>query len=183
VLDLDHARAEVFCSWRNGRLPTAAELARATHGDALTVFPPALHEHWLTCPRSGSKSPECSELHDSVYGWPTPIRSWPLDVGPFGHHDLVASAVELTMTRQPASLEEFEALCMLAPGAPDPRDLGSGKFVGSANSWNRYDGNFINSLPLLLGERGKGLFFSVHNLTGSAMTAGRLRVSVLAYEI
>ena len=52
-----------------------------------------------------------------------------------------------------------------------------------ANSWNRYDGNNINSLPFLLGERGKGLFFSVHNLTGNAVTAGRLRVSVLAYEI
>jgi hypothetical protein len=51
------------------------------------------------------------------------------------------------------------------------------------NSWNRYDANLENNLPFLIGERGKGLYFEVRNLTGSALTAGRYRISVLAYEI
>ena len=68
---------------------------------------------------------------------------------------------------------------------PNQFDL-AWKYAGpilKANSWNRYDGNSVNNLPFLLGARGKGLYFEVRNLTGSALVAGHYRVSLLAYEI
>lgn len=49
--------------------------------------------------------------------------------------------------------------------------------------WARYDGNNFTVLPYLLGEVGKGLYFEVRNLTGAALSAGRLRVTCLAFEL
>jgi hypothetical protein len=69
-------------------------------------------------------------VNPSLSGLTTPIRSWDLDEGPFGHYDLADSVLELTLTRIPASKEEEQALCDLVPDTTDPRTFGSGNAGG-----------------------------------------------------
>jgi formylglycine-generating enzyme required for sulfatase activity len=130
---LDGAMAEAFCAWRGGRLPSLAELIRAEHGQAVAVVNSALTELWLVCAQEPEPQ-ECGEIWDRVYSWPSPVRSWNLDQGPFGHFDLAGSVVELTRTGLPATVEEQEALCTIPLDATDPGSFGSGERVGFATA-------------------------------------------------
>src|SRR5690606_6618544 len=103
---------------------TLAELMRAEHGSAVAVVNAALTELWLTC-ADEPKTGECGEIWGHVYSWPSPVRSWPLDQGPFGHFDLAGSVVELTSTRLPATVEEYDALCDIPFDSNDPDSFGS----------------------------------------------------------
>jgi formylglycine-generating enzyme required for sulfatase activity len=141
---VDHVRADAFCTWRGGRLPSTAELIRAGHADALAMLNPALLELWITC-RTGPAEPkpaECQQLEERVNAWPAPIRSWSLDRGPFGHYDIAASTIELPMTKLPASSAEEDALCTIPAGATDPQHFGSYGPFGYHPSVNFLDGPY-----------------------------------------
>lgn len=129
------AMAETFCAWRGGRLPTLAEFMRAEHDNAVAVVNLALTDLWLACAQE-PKPDECGEIWNHVYSWPSPVRSWPLDQGPFGHFDLAGSVVELTSTRLAATADEFDALCEIPFDSNDPGSFGSGEPVGFATAGN-----------------------------------------------
>ncbi len=129
VYQIDGAMAEAFCAWRGGRLASIAELMRAEHGGAVAVLNPALTELWLAC-ASDQKPPDCDVVSDLVWSWPAPVRSWELDIGPFGHYDLAGSVPELTMTHLPGTTEERDALCSIPLDTTDPQTLGSGGRAG-----------------------------------------------------
>lgn len=98
---LDRPRAERYCAWRGGRLPSLAQLRRALVGDAALPAPKALLDPWLDCIQGSFVSAECQDLGRRLpvgYLPVEPIRSNPSDVGPYGHYDLFGSQWELTST-------------------------------------------------------------------------------------
>jgi len=105
---LDQERAEAFCAFRGGRLPSVAELARASQGDSIVVGSGALLRAWGKCFNEEIESPECLELASHIrlggfapYRPDRAIRSEIRDVGPFGHYDLFGAQIELTITQFP----------------------------------------------------------------------------------
>jgi hypothetical protein len=125
---VDHARAEAFCAWRHGRLPSAAELTRASHGDAESICGPGFIDSWRTCFHQKFASADCQRLHARALpeNRPVePIRSYPLDQGPFGHFDLFGSQADLTQSLPPQTDAEERAYCSTPDDAPDPRTFGA----------------------------------------------------------
>ncbi|MBI4704174.1 MAG: SUMF1/EgtB/PvdO family nonheme iron enzyme [Deltaproteobacteria bacterium] len=127
---LDFARARAFCAWRGGRLPAVAELARASHGDLEDFCKPELRQAWLNCyfAHALEESP-CAEFLAHALGWTWPpdqrVRSYPEDLGPFGHYDLFGWQLEYTGSSVFASKLDVAEYCALPDGAPAPAKLGS----------------------------------------------------------
>ncbi len=103
---LDQSMTEAFCSFRGGRLPTAAELSRAANGGELSLGPPTMFDLWTHCMdhRTASWNAPCQDLasrnlpslfdrHDHL------LRAEERDVGPFGHYDLFGGLAERTVSR------------------------------------------------------------------------------------
>lgn len=152
---VDHARAEAFCGWRRGRLPSAAELTRASHGDAESIAGPGFIEQWRLCFNQKFESPECQRLHARALpdDHPVePIRSYPDDQGPFGHFDLFGSQADLTLSLPPRMDAEHTAYCAYAVDAPDPKTFGT---PGADPLWFEFSpsesllskGDLINAKP------------------------------------
>ncbi|MBI4705620.1 MAG: SUMF1/EgtB/PvdO family nonheme iron enzyme [Deltaproteobacteria bacterium] len=120
----DFARAAILCAWRGGRLPTLAELVRASHGDEPSVCKPELLRAWVDCFWSSFESAGCQALERRATGF-EPIRSYAADIGPFGHYDLFGARDEISATRAPSTAAEAGALCALDNDMPDPKSLGT----------------------------------------------------------
>jgi formylglycine-generating enzyme required for sulfatase activity len=94
--------ARSFCRHYGGDLPTAGEYARATVGDAETYAQPDMLAIVLACamsPTAGQPddTPECVRLRKQSGGGPgaiADVATDPNDIGPFGHYDLYANALE-----------------------------------------------------------------------------------------
>src|SRR5690606_21060292 len=115
---------------RGGRLPTAAELARASHADVENVTKVAAFEAMKTCwlaEAEDEEAAECDYVRRRAYVEmnPQPIRSEEDDVGPFGHWDLFGARCDFTQSTFPGSME-IATYCALEDGDPDPRTFGSG---------------------------------------------------------
>jgi len=121
--------AEVFCSWRGGRLPTELELTRADHGDVLHVGNKTVYEATVACAIATEESADCELLLDHGLLWGEPshnVGSVADDRGPFGHVDLFGSICEATSSvlaaRPPDALGS--AVCQLAEDSEDPGTWG-----------------------------------------------------------
>lgn len=124
--------AEAYCAWRGGRLPSAAELARASHGDSANVSNDVEFERMVSCWKASDPGGEaCNFIRDRAHveTTPHPIRSDEADIGPFGHWDLFASRCDVTQSRFPTG-EERDAYCALPEGAVDPKTYGTGSNRG-----------------------------------------------------
>lgn len=136
------SQAETFCTWREGRLPSWAELVRAMQGDSEALGHPILTQRAIQCfdgAPSFDWSEDCRALRAMNYpkqGTPPalpnplyPVGSISEDMGPFGHHDLFGSSYEWTATRVSF---QGPAFCGLVDGSTDfgdclPGDCGSGR--------------------------------------------------------
>ncbi len=112
--------AAQYCAWRGGRLPTALELVRASHGDVKHIANPALWDKTVAC--YGVNTPECRTLIDHTYGLQGPVGSVPEDVGPFGHHELFGNTKEMTGSFTDLNSGGF---CDLPADAYEPVVMGS----------------------------------------------------------
>jgi len=120
---VDYSRAETFCQWLGGRLPTVAELVRATQGDADALGIRDLTNAAINCTEHPeTMSPICATISRMDFitsGHPPPlydVGTVPLDVGPFGHKDLFGSVVAWTRTFVNWGSDAF---CKLPNAAPD----------------------------------------------------------------
>ena len=121
------SEAARFCAFRGGRLPTIAELTRAMQGDALSIGTAAEWTIRRDCHLEKDTSEACATMMKHL-GPPRAeyvIRSWALDVGPFGHHDLFGSLMEATQSFAPLGDAEKGAMCALEPGSVDPGTFGT----------------------------------------------------------
>ncbi len=121
------ASGEAYCRWRGGRLPSAAELARASHGASPNVTTDEAFARMIACwEQDDPQTPECRYMFNRAYveANPAPIRDDPLDVGPYGHWDLFGSRSEITQTAAPRVQDA--AYCALPDGASDPRTFDDG---------------------------------------------------------
>lgn len=121
------AQAQELCTFRKGRLPSVAELVRASHGDKLGIGTTELFAAYVSCSRENYVSNDCKALVEHLWSAAPvyPIRWYDADVGPFGHRDLVGGMQESTMTWAPLSAEELSAYCAIEHGAKDPKTFGS----------------------------------------------------------
>lgn len=124
--------AAAFCRYRGGRLPTLAELSRASHLAAREVGAPTLVDAYLACIgdglfRDGFSATRCGWLKARAPAEPIPalpVGSEPRDVGPFGHRDLFGAQLEVTSTR---AFMDGDPELMFPPGVPpDPGSFGTG---------------------------------------------------------
>ncbi len=123
--------SEAYCEWRGGRLPSAAELARASHGDNPNVTTGVAYAVMVACwEQDDPLFSDCQYVFDRarVEARPGPVREDPRDVGPFGHWDLFGSRSEITQTYAPSSQDGD--YCTLPDGAADPRT-----FNAEADTW------------------------------------------------
>lgn len=120
-----HDQAEDYCRWAHGRLPTLAELTRATQGDAEIPGIPALTQAAIDCgssmPGEAPTAPICEQLQLLNYFQtpPPPLyrtNAFELDRGPYGHADLFGSVWEWTQTWGGFPSDDF---CALPDGSPD----------------------------------------------------------------
>lgn len=125
--------AQAYCAWRGGRLPSSAELARASHGDAANVTNEVEFERMVSCwQETGADDSTCELIRSLAYveQHPHAIRTDDADVGPFGHWDLFASRCDVTQSRFPTGDEERKAFCALPDGSLDAKTYGSGYAAG-----------------------------------------------------
>jgi hypothetical protein len=115
-ITLEPAQLEAYCTFRGGRLPTAAELARASAGDDFGLTTARFYEGWVSCDHDFFTSESCRELAKAAPATPLgssppaglqPIRSVSSDRGPYGHWDVFGSLPEITQTRSPLPNEPF----------------------------------------------------------------------------
>jgi formylglycine-generating enzyme required for sulfatase activity len=94
------ALARAFCRHYGGDLPTAAESSRAANGDSVDDFSVAAMTSAAATCATATPSPECDRMRvvvgESVLTPPGlfDVGTDSIDVGPFGHRDLFANAIE-----------------------------------------------------------------------------------------
>jgi Sulfatase-modifying factor enzyme 1 len=118
----DYYQATAFCSWMGGRVPTAAELARAAQGDARTYGIAAVTAAAFSC-ETDAKPEVCSTIQVADLKAPMGLvfgvgsSSNPEDLGPFGHRDLAFGPAQWANSLCSWTDPSF---CALADGTPDP---------------------------------------------------------------
>jgi formylglycine-generating enzyme required for sulfatase activity len=93
-VDMDQARQ--FCTFRGGRLATALEFVRASHGDVLHIANPDLWAMAYACRQSSPKPTECELLWLEAEWGGMASGEYGADRGPFGHRDLFGGLPETT---------------------------------------------------------------------------------------
>ena len=133
---LDLEAAEAYCAYRNGRLPTYGEMARAASGGSIYPVARNLYDLWLECEYWNFSRPECKDLASRTYGlqfvenYEMPlgpnVKSRPdddlvvHDLSPFGHWGLFGGQAEWTSSRMAADSAEVMVGCELPVVIEDP---------------------------------------------------------------
>jgi formylglycine-generating enzyme required for sulfatase activity len=114
--------AEEFCRWRGGRLATALEALRASHGEALHFANSVLFARCRACvdlyDEAACDATELNNLSNR-----RPVGTWSDDIGPYGHRDLFGGLPDFTSSFWSSP----ERVCQAPSDSPDPGTFGDNR--------------------------------------------------------
>lgn len=148
---VDYFQARAFCRHNGGDLPTPGQWMHAAQGPTPGFGIPSLTSAYVSCLGPKNDEPICSDFRSmSQRGTPSGApwellhpggRPW--DVGPFGHYDLFANALEWLRSWGDRASIPVDALVsdtsMIAPNATSENVLSAQLFVITARLSNPQD--------------------------------------------
>ncbi len=133
VLWVDWDRANAYCAWKHGRLPTEAEWEKAARGGCELVPPETCGDEDERRFPWGEEDADCRRANSfSCVGGAAPVGVHPEGASPYGVEDLAGNAFEWV---QDVYGREYYATCVDGCTDPTGPDLPSSTHAARGGSW------------------------------------------------